>query len=87
MDQTIRKHTNQEIAFSCVARMGHFMPLVPYMKGLADKGHQVTLFCHNDPSQSQRGEQWGGAAERLREFGLSNVQLVPLKLPDHGNCV
>eukprot|EP00931_Biecheleriopsis_adriatica_P075543 TRINITY_DN49384_c0_g1_i1.p1 TRINITY_DN49384_c0_g1~~TRINITY_DN49384_c0_g1_i1.p1 ORF type:complete len:459 (-),score=67.27 TRINITY_DN49384_c0_g1_i1:27-1403(-) len=58
--------------FATVDMMGHLMPLVPFMKELHARGHQVTLFM---PDKDKY-------AKRLQEFGLGAIEAVRVPLPD-----
>jgi hypothetical protein len=59
-----------EFAFAAVVMFGHVMPLVPYMLELADRGHRITDFVHDDPAYTSR----------LRDFGLTDATIIPVKV-------
>lgn len=57
-------------AFACVEQLGHFMPLVPFIRELLQRGHHVTLFV----SDSEKYKA------KLVEFKLEDAERVPVPL-------
>lgn len=64
------------IAFASVEQLGHFMPLVPFIREALDRGHRVTLFLANTPKY----------AAKIQEFGLQSAELVPVALFSGGKA-
>jgi UDP:flavonoid glycosyltransferase YjiC (YdhE family) len=63
------------VAFACVDQLGHFNPLIPFMKELHDRGHRVTVFMSDSPKY----------AARLAESGLEDVEAIGVPLPSMGH--
>jgi len=51
---------------------GHVAPLLPIMAELHARGHTVTAFLQDDAKY----------AKMLRDFGLAEVKIVPVKMPE-----
>lgn len=62
------------VAFACIDQLGHFNPLIPFMKELYDRGHRVTVFM---PDKPKYGEQ-------LAQSGLKDVEAIGVPLPPMG---
>ena len=60
------------VIVACMDMTGHFAPLLPIMAELLSRGHKVTAFLQDDLKYLLM----------LRDFGLSAVTVIPVKLPD-----
>jgi MGT family glycosyltransferase len=60
-------------AFACVEQMGHFMPLVPFVQELLERGHHVTLFIADSSKYK----------DKIQEFEIV-AEVVPVVFPCGG---
>jgi MGT family glycosyltransferase len=48
-----------EVAFACIGMMGHFKPVVPFIREMHERGHKVTVFVSSSPKYVNELEREG----------------------------
>lgn len=61
----------KEAVFASVAQMGHFKPLIPFIKEFQNRGHTATVFVANDPKYKNELEKEGVKDVNVIEVDMS----------------